>query len=64
MAERERLADDPTLDQAGAAVALIVGVRASALRLHRNYGLVERLFYLSSIAWFLIVSIEPARIAG
>ena len=29
-----------------------------------KFGLLERLFYVSSIAWFLIVSIELARIAG
>jgi len=46
----------------GAAIGLLVGLRAP--RLHRIYGLVERLFYVSSIAWFLIVSIELARIAG
>jgi hypothetical protein len=28
------------------------------------FGLLERLFYVSSIAWFFIVSIELARIAG
>jgi hypothetical protein len=46
----------------GAAIGLLVGLRAP--RLHRIYGLIERLFYVSSIAWFLIVSIELARIAG
>jgi hypothetical protein len=28
------------------------------------YGLIERLFYLSSIIWFFIVTIELARIAS
>jgi hypothetical protein len=46
----------------GAAVGLIVGLRAP--RLHLIYGLIERLFYASSIAWFFIVSIELARIAS
>jgi Protein of unknown function (DUF998) len=46
----------------GAAIGLIVGLRAP--RLHQIYGLIERLFYVSSIAWFFIVSIELARIAG
>jgi Protein of unknown function (DUF998) len=46
----------------GAAIGLIVGLRAP--RLKERYGLIERLFYVSSIAWFLIVSIELARIAG
>jgi hypothetical protein len=27
-------------------------------------GLIERLFYVSSIAWFFIVAIELARIAS
>jgi Protein of unknown function (DUF998) len=46
----------------GAAIGLLVGLRAP--RLMARYGLIERLFYVSSIAWFLIVSIELARIAG
>ena len=46
----------------GAAVGLLVALRAPGLK--RRYGLIERLFYVSSIAWFLIVSIELARIAG
>jgi Protein of unknown function (DUF998) len=46
----------------GAAIGLLVGLRAP--RLHQIYGLIERLFYVSSIAWFFIVSIELARIAG
>jgi hypothetical protein len=46
----------------GAAIGLLVGLRAP--RLHLVYGLIERLFYVSAIAWFFIVSIELARIAG
>jgi hypothetical protein len=46
----------------GAAVGLVLGLRAPRLRL--IYGLMERVFLLASIAWFLIVSIELARIAG
>ena len=48
----------------GAAIGLLVGLRPWAPRLHMIYGLIERLFYVSSIAWFFIVSIELARIAG
>lgn len=44
----------------GAAVGTIVALRAP--RLKRIFGLFERLFYVSSIAWFFIVSIELARI--
>jgi hypothetical protein len=46
----------------GAAVGNIVALRAPLLK--QRFGLIERLFYVSSIAWFLIVSIELARIAG
>jgi hypothetical protein len=46
----------------GAAIGLLVALRAP--RLHEIYGLLERVFYVSSIAWFFIVSIELARIAG
>ena len=31
-------------------------------RLQRIFGLIERSYYASSIAWFFIVSIELARI--
>jgi hypothetical protein len=48
----------------GAAIGLVVGLRPWALRLHRIYGLIERVFYAASITWFLIVSIELARMAG
>ncbi|MGO9487425.1 MAG: DUF998 domain-containing protein [Solirubrobacteraceae bacterium] len=44
------------------AVAILLALRAPRLR--RRFGLFERLFYVSSIAWFFIVSIELARIAG
>lgn len=46
----------------GAAIGILVALRAP--RLKQRFGLIERLFYVSSIAWFLIVSIELARIAG
>jgi hypothetical protein len=46
----------------GAAIGILLALRAP--RLKRRFGLIERLFYLSSIAWFFIVSIELARIAG
>jgi hypothetical protein len=46
----------------GAAIGILVALRAP--RLKRKFGLIERLFYVSSIGWFLIVSIELARIAG
>ena len=44
----------------GAAIGVLVALRAP--RLKRKFGLIERLFYVSSIAWFFIVSIELARI--
>jgi hypothetical protein len=44
----------------GAAVGVILALRAPNLK--RIFGLIERLFYLSSIVWFFIVSIELARI--
>ena len=46
----------------GAAIGILLALRAP--RLKRKFGLIERLFYVSSIAWLLIVSIELARIAG
>ena len=46
----------------GAAIGILVALRVP--RLKRKFGLIERLFYVSSIAWFFIVSIELARIAG
>ena len=46
------------------ATAIATGVAIRATRLARIFGLVERLYYLSSIPWFLVVSIELARIGG
>jgi Protein of unknown function (DUF998) len=46
----------------GSAIGVVLALRAP--RLHLIFGLIERLFYVSSIAWFLIVSIELTRIAG
>jgi hypothetical protein len=46
----------------GSAIGILVALRAPRLKL--IFGLIERLFYLSSIAWFFIVTIELARIAG
>ncbi len=43
------------------AVGVLLALRP---RLKLKFGLLERLFYVSSIAWFFIVSIELARIAG
>ena len=45
----------------GAAVGVLVALRGP--RLKRIFGLFERLFYVSSLAWFLIVSIELAHIS-
>ncbi len=44
----------------GAAVGVLIALRGP--RLKRIFGLFERLFYVSSIGWFLIVSIELAQI--
>jgi hypothetical protein len=44
----------------GGAVGTLVALRGP--RLKRIVGPFERLFYVSSIAWFLIVSIELAHI--
>jgi hypothetical protein len=46
----------------GTAVATGAAIRGP--RLQRVFGLIERLYYLSSITWFLVVSIELARIGG
>jgi hypothetical protein len=43
------------------AIGILLALRP---RLKLKFGLIERLFYVSSIAWFLIVSVELARIAG
>jgi|SRR5271165_1281931 len=42
------------------AVGILVALRAPRLKLIS--GLIERLFYVSSIAWFLVVAIELAKI--
>jgi hypothetical protein len=47
----------------GSAIGVVVALRAPRLVGH-IFGLIERLFYVASIAWFFIVSIELARIAG
>jgi hypothetical protein len=44
----------------GAAVGTLVAIRGPTLK--HIFGLFERLFYVSSIVWFLIVSIELAHI--
>lgn len=49
----------PWIMTAGA-VGVLVALRGP--RLKQIFGLFERLFYLSSLAWFLIVSIELAHI--
>jgi hypothetical protein len=46
----------------GAAVGTLVALVGP--RLKRISGLIERLFYVSSIAWFFIISIELPHIAG
>ncbi len=44
--------------------AIATGLAIVGPRLERIFGLVERLYHVSSITWFLVVSIELARIAG
>lgn len=44
----------------GGAVGTLVALRAPGLK--RRFGLFERRFYVSSVVWFLIVSIELAHI--
>ncbi len=46
----------------GSAIGILLALRVPRLKL--RFGLVERLFYVSSITWFFIVSIELARIAA
>jgi hypothetical protein len=46
----------------GSVAALVLALRVP--RLERHFGLYERLFYASSIAWVLVVAIKLARIAG
>jgi hypothetical protein len=42
--------------------AIATGLAIVGPRLQRIFGLIERLYYVSSISWFLVVSIELARI--
>ena len=44
----------------GGAVGVLVATRGP--RLKGIYGLLERLFYVASIAWFFIVAVELAHI--
>jgi hypothetical protein len=46
----------------GSVIALTVAIRAPLLK--RHFGVYERLFYLSSIAWLLVVSIQLAHLAS
>jgi hypothetical protein len=46
------------------ATAIATGIAIGAPRLQRIFGLIERLYYVSSITWFLVVSIELVRIGG
>lgn len=47
-----------------AGTAIATGLAIAGPRLKRIFGLIERLYYLSSITWFFVVSIELARIAS
>lgn len=44
--------------------AVATGIAIGAPRLKHRFGLIERLYYVSSITWFLVVSIELARIGS
>jgi hypothetical protein len=46
----------------GSAIGIVLALGAPRPKM--IFGLIERLFYLASIAWFLVVSIELARIAS
>jgi hypothetical protein len=46
----------------GSVIALVLALRGP--RLKPFFGVFERLFYVSSIAWLLVVSIDLARISG
>jgi len=46
----------------GSVIAVVLAIRGP--RLHPFFGLFERLFYLSSITWVLVVAIDLARISG
>jgi hypothetical protein len=55
---------DGWLPWAITATAVATGLAIAGRRLQRIFGLIERLYYLSSIPWFLVVSIELARLGG
>lgn len=44
--------------------AIATGVAMIGPRLKSIFGLIERSYYVASIAWFLVVSVELARIGG
>jgi hypothetical protein len=44
--------------------AIATGIAIAGPRLQHIFGLIERLYYLSSIAWLLAVSVELARLGG
>jgi hypothetical protein len=44
--------------------AIATGLAIFSRRLKHVFGLMERSYYVSSIVWFLVVSIELARIGG
>jgi Protein of unknown function (DUF998) len=46
----------------GSVVAVVLAIRGP--RLHPFFGVFERLFYVSSITWILIVAIDLARMPG
>jgi uncharacterized metal-binding protein len=46
----------------GSVIAVVLAIRGP--RLKPFFGTFERLFYLSSITWILIVAIDLARISG
>ena len=46
----------------GSVIAVVLAIRGP--RLHPFFGVFERLFYLSSITWMLIVAVDLARISG
>jgi hypothetical protein len=46
----------------GSVIAVVLAIKGP--RLHPFFGVFERLFYLSSITWVLIVAIDLARISG
>jgi hypothetical protein len=46
----------------GSVIAVVLAIRGP--RLHPFFGIFERLFYLSSITWLLVVAINLARTSG